>query len=356
MNIRAYISIILLCLSLSGTVIGQGTGGPVLSSSPSKFRFEFDAGVAVPEFARFKFGDVRDAFPVTGGQIIEEVFNERPYSSSYYLGARGSYGLSRCVWWTPSEIYGRFGTYNANHRSSFSEHLPNGVEFEPVIYVPYIDGIIRPTLAGGAVVALFQDSDLQLRRKLVSYEIEAGIRNRYYYRCLSLLPGLFFTYYRMQQRDFLETFNSIDPTKMKMLSHLNSNNYVLGGNFHFEIPLYKFIWLGTVSAGAEYSSASYKGEQRFAGNVFNTPAEELALVSNNKRKWGSAFGGETGLRLACLYGISISVLGNVHYTHVMPYVEYPVPIINTPAVTGPAKIQFQTQLTYGGEVNLSVMF
>lgn len=40
----------------------------------------------------------------------------------------------------------------------------------------------------------------------------------------------------------------------------------------------------------------------------------------------------------------------------MSYVQYPVLIIDTSDVTGPANIQFQIQLTFGGEVNLGIKF
>lgn len=131
--------ILLLILSfLTETALAQGIGGAVLPVRPSRFRSEIDAGFIYLEFAQFKFGDVRDLFPTLGGEVIKEVFNERPYAPSYYLGVREAVKLPGCFLGAPLELNARFGIYNAHHHSSFTEN-----ETGPEIYFPYIDGVIR---------------------------------------------------------------------------------------------------------------------------------------------------------------------------------------------------------------------
>lgn len=346
-------SILFSILSLSGgTAFAQGIGGAVLPADPDRFRSEVDAGFIFPEFARFKFGDVRNEFPSAGGQVIEQVFDQRHYKASYYAGARETVRLPWHLCGGPLELSGRFGIYDARRHSSFKENSA-----DPEIYVPYIDGVIRSGLTGGAVVGMFANSEFSLSRSLFSWEVEAGLRAKYCCRGWALMPGLFFTYQRMQQKDFIDTTGSTDPTRMYLMTHINSDHYELGINFRFTRPLFsKVSWLGCISAGGEYVDGHYSGEQRFAGSVFTLAPRQWAFASDHDDKWGVSVGAETGLRLYCSGKMSISVLGNFRYINLMPYVKYPVPVINTQTVTGPARMHFQDQFTFGGELNVSAIF
>jgi hypothetical protein len=338
--------------TLSGIATAQGIGGCVLPADPDQFRSELDAGFIFPQFSRFQFGDVRNVFPVFGGQVLEEVFNERPFAASYYFGARETYKLPWCFFDAPLELSASFDIYNTSHHSDFNEN-----EATPEVYVPYIDGAIRPGLSGGAVVGLFADSNLQLDRKLFAWELDASLRAKYCYNCWALMPGLFFTYQRMQQEDFLDTTLSSDPTQMSLSAHVNSNHYNLGVDFRFSGPLCSNIsWLGCLAIGGEFVNGHYEGEQRFAGDVFAIPARQLAAIDSHRNKWGVSIGLETGVRLFCLSKVSLSILGNFRYISALPYVNYPMPVINTLSVTGPAQLDFQYQFTLGGEANLSFVF
>lgn len=204
---------------------------------------------------------------------------------------------------------------------------------------------------------MFANSDLKLKRKLFSYEIEADLRISYCYHNWSLMPGIFFTYQRIEQKDSLNTALSYDPTRMTLSGHINSNHCNLGVNFHFTVShCSRICWLGHISVAGEYVDGRYEGKQTFAGDVFDEPIEQLAEVNNHRHKWGISVGSETGFCFFCNHKASISILGNFRYINKMPYVVYPVPILNTQAVTGPAKLNFQHQLAFGGEINLTVAF
>jgi hypothetical protein len=370
--------IFLFSLGLLGTGCAQGLGGTVLPTNSDQyvsemdqdtshhnkknttvqpikfhqFRSEIDVGFIYPEFSRFKFGDVRNVFPDLGGEIIKDAFNERHYAPSYYVGAREAIKLSNDFLGGVPELNLSFGLYNAKRHSRFIED-----EITPEVYVPYIDGNIRPDLSGGSVVGLFADSDLRLTRKLFSYDLEAGFRTSYKVNKWFVMPGIFFNYKRMQQEDHLITSNTIDPAQMTLSSHVNSNHYDVGGNFRFTSPLTANIsWLGCVAIAAEYADAHYSGRQTFTGDVFDEANEQLATVKDSRHKWGFTFGAETGFGIFCSHRISFSILGNMKYINVMPYVNYPVPIINTEDVNGPAHLGFQKQLTFGAEANLSFVF
>lgn len=348
-----YVSILLVVSSiLTGSAIAEGIGGSVLPVAPDRFRTAFDGGVIFPQFALFKFGDIRNAFPISGGEVIKKVFHQRRYAPSYYAGAREAVKLPLKVFGGPLELNGRFGIYNVHHKYSFSEH-----EADPEIYVPYIDGVIRPDLTGGAVVGLFANSDLKLKRKQFSYEIEAGLRASYKHHGWSLIPGIFFTYQRMKQSDYLESSLNTDPTKMTLSAHVKSNHYNIAPNFRFTSSLSSIAcWLGCVSVGAEYVNGHYNGRQTFAGTAFDESEEQLATVDNKRNRWGVSVATETGVCFFCNRRASLSILGNFRYINVLPYVKYPVPILNSQAVTGAARIKFQNQFTFGVIANLSIVF
>lgn len=362
---------------LTGSLSAQGIGGTVLPTNsdrfqskiekeqaskeknataqpinPNRFRSEFDVGFIYPQFSTFKFADVRNVFPVIGGEVIREVFNERHYEPSYYVGARQAFKLRDSFLGGVPELNLNFGLYNTHHHSSFSDN-----EITPEIYVPYIDANIRPNLRGGAVVGLFADSDLQLKRKLSSYDLDAVLRLSYKCKNWFFMPGIFFTYKRLQQKDSLLTTGSFDPTQMTLSAKVNSNHFDIGGNLRFTSPLTAIIsWLGCVALAGEYTDAHYSGRQTFTGSTFDEPDELLATVRDHRHKWGISVGAETGFGFFCSHRICFSILGNIRYNNVMPYVKYPVPVVNTLTVTGPAHLKFQKQMTYGGEFNLSIVY
>jgi len=338
-------------VALSGVALAQGVDGTALPVELGKFRTEFEGGFIYPQFAQFKFGDVRDTFPSLGGTVIRNAFDDRPYAISYYAGAREGFRLPCTLKDGPLEFNLRFGIYDAKHHSRFSEN-----DETPEVYVPYIDGVVRPDLNGGAVVGLFANSLQKLHRKLFSYEIEGGLRACYSPNNWKLMPGIYFTYQRMQQKDYLNTSVISDPTSMTLSAHINSNQYDAGLNFRFSSPLRTFSWLGGFSVGAEFSDARYHGRQTFAGSVFDLPEEQLAVRHNDNHHWGVSTALETGLGILCNRKVSLSILGNARYISNFPYVKYPVPIIDTNTVTGPAKLKFQGQWSFGGDLNISIIF
>lgn len=342
--------VVALCLTMANAY-AQAIGGSVLPADPYTFRSELDAGFIYPEFALFKFGDVRETFPLFGGTAIRDVFDKRGYAPSYYLGARETFKLGS-IWKTPIEFSLRGGFYDAHRKSSFTEN-----EVAPEMYFPYIDGAIRPDLTGGAVVGMFANTRAKLGRRLFSYEVEGGLRAIFRASCWAFMPGVYFTYQRMKQKDSVSTSGSGDPTEMLLRASILSDHYNVGGSFRFSGPLCTLIsWIGSAEAGAEKVSASYKGSQSFAGPNFNDPLEQSARASDRKDRWGLSVGAETGLCFFPEWKVSLSVLGNFRYIKLLPYVIYPVPIIDTNEVTGPAHLSFQHQFTFGGEVNLSAKF
>ncbi|WP_164125632.1 hypothetical protein, partial [Stenotrophomonas maltophilia] len=67
--------------------------------------------------------------------------------------------------------------------------------------VPFIDGVIRPGISGGAVVGLFGPRSIALDRSQQRLGLDLGVRQTYDLGGFKVMPGVFVAYQTINQRD-----------------------------------------------------------------------------------------------------------------------------------------------------------
>lgn len=338
-----------LLLFVPSCLLGESIGGPLWSTNPCRGRVEVEGGALFPRLAPFTYGLTEDLV-----QNPEDYITNHPTQGSGYVNARGSYGLPCSRIDFPLEIYGCAGIYRAEYRATYDNDSSVDGFF---VFEPRIDGNNGVGL-GPEFLAIPHSS---LGRTLLVGNAEAGIRQRFCRGCCSFFPGIFVLYQRMQQNDQLKTsstLTNLNPGSyyMKLASHTNSDRYGAGINFHFSRPLFSSCscLTGTVSVSGEWMSALYHGRQTY-DNHYNSGAHLnlSAFARDQKYHVGFSTGAELGARLFVIRTLNVSLLGNVRYTTLMPYVNYHNQADNLDV---PASLAFTKQLTYGGVVNLSLSF
>lgn len=336
--------IYLLLLFLSSGLYGESVGGTLWVANPCRIRWEVDGGGLFVQLSPFAYGVVQS----TPSALY---IDEHPTQLSYYGSIRASYGLPCSRRDFPVEVYGRAGFYDVHHR----DLLDNSAL--PYIWEPRIDG---NTSGSGPQRLLSAHS--ALNRSLLSAEAEGGIRQRCCCRNWSFYPGLFLQYQRTQQKDVLKTTASPlpfpPPTSyyMKLAAHTNSDQYGGGLNLHFSRPLFCscLCLCGTAMISGEWVSSLYHGAQQFQLTQGATVTHISIREKDKAHKFGYSTGGELGVRLFVVRALSVSVLANIRYTNNFPFVNYHK--VNAEISRGTPFLDFGSQLTYGGVVNLSLAF
>ncbi|MBL8567487.1 MAG: hypothetical protein JNK84_00230 [Phreatobacter sp.] len=317
---------------------------PLVRPDPSNWIIEGGTTAYATQLPPMKFGRNMSAFPVQGGADRGSYTPDRRFAFGAGVDLTVAYRLGGFA--QATEIYAK-GSY-------FGTDQWDGLRSNTAM-TPFIDGIIRPGITGGAVVGLFGSRSNDLTRTQHRLGLDLGVRRTYDMGGFTLTPGLFVGYQNLSHRDQILEVGS-DPRSMTLTTNMRGNYWRIGATLGGSMPVTPLISLfGNASVSLDFLSASFASMQTYTGTFFPPPTN-VAVAGGSLTRTTWRAGGEAGVLFGSTTPWSVRISGTVEYIAATPSVVYPSFIALSQSVSGPAFLSTASQLNLGLRTAVSYKF